>query len=306
MESEAVTVIDVQALTTMKDPPEAVLLEAKKAAQALHDVVAQKARPVIMNGEQYLEFEDWQTLGRFYGITAREDGDAEFVDLGGVRGFKASAIAIDARGREISRATAYCLNDEEKWRGRPKYEYHYVLADDSTTAEDPGPDAIVWEPNPNKPGKSRPKKTRVLVGDEAVPLFQLSSMAQTRANAKALRNVLSWVVVLAGYRPTPAEEMDGIYERQEPPAAPKATPQPPPPPAPTDRDPGDDREETPEEVYRRAGVEPPARKAAPPAAAGKVPCPHCGKPAGQSKFPKANATHFCGVCKRSFAPVGGK
>jgi len=35
----------------------------------------------------------------------------------------------------------------------------------------------------------------------------LSSMAQTRAGAKALRNRFAWVVVLAGYRPTPAEEM---------------------------------------------------------------------------------------------------
>ena len=34
-------------------------------------------------------------------------------------------------------------------------------------------------------------------------------MAQTRAQAKALRNVLAWVVVMAGYAPTPAEEMDG-------------------------------------------------------------------------------------------------
>jgi hypothetical protein len=40
------------------------------------------------------------------------------------------------------------------------------------------------------------------------PSFQLKSMAQTRACGKALRNVLAWVVVLAGYRPTPAEEMD--------------------------------------------------------------------------------------------------
>jgi len=35
-------------------------------------------------------------------------------------------------------------------------------------------------------------------------------MAQTRACAKALRNVLAWVVVLAGYAPTPAEEMDSV------------------------------------------------------------------------------------------------
>lgn len=40
------------------------------------------------------------------------------------------------------------------------------------------------------------------------PLWQIRSMAQTRACAKALRNVLAWVVVLAGYEPTPAEEME--------------------------------------------------------------------------------------------------
>lgn len=38
-------------------------------------------------------------------------------------------------------------------------------------------------------------------------MFQLRSMAQTRACAKALRNVLAWVVMLAGYKTTPAEEM---------------------------------------------------------------------------------------------------
>ena len=54
-----------------------------------------------------------------------------------------------------------------------------------------------------------PQKEKVSAGEVAVPLFQLRSMAQTRACAKALRNVLAWVVVLAGYRPTPAEELDG-------------------------------------------------------------------------------------------------
>lgn len=40
------------------------------------------------------------------------------------------------------------------------------------------------------------------------PLFQLRSMAQTRACAKALRNVFAWVVVMASFAPTPAEEME--------------------------------------------------------------------------------------------------
>ena len=42
------------------------------------------------------------------------------------------------------------------------------------------------------------------------PEFMLRSMAQTRASAKALRNVFAWIVVMAGLKPTPAEEMDGI------------------------------------------------------------------------------------------------
>lgn len=42
------------------------------------------------------------------------------------------------------------------------------------------------------------------------PEFQLKSMAQTRAAAKALRNVLAWVAVIAGYEGTPAEEMEGV------------------------------------------------------------------------------------------------
>ena len=52
------------------------------------------------------------------------------------------------------------------------------------------------------------------------PLFQLRSMAQTRACAKSLRNCLAWVVVLAGFEPSVAEEMTG----EEAGAAPKADP----------------------------------------------------------------------------------
>lgn len=39
------------------------------------------------------------------------------------------------------------------------------------------------------------------------PVFQLASMAQTRAGSKALRQILGFVVALAGYSPTPQEEM---------------------------------------------------------------------------------------------------
>lgn len=43
--------------------------------------------------------------------------------------------------------------------------------------------------------------------------YALESMAQTRATSKALRLPLGFVIVLAGYDATPAEELDGVAER---------------------------------------------------------------------------------------------
>ena len=50
---------------TIGRPPAIVLDEAREAARVLRDVISQKDKPVIFNGQQYLEFEDWQTVGRF-------------------------------------------------------------------------------------------------------------------------------------------------------------------------------------------------------------------------------------------------
>lgn len=160
MENEMIVYEASQGLTIMR-PPEEVLAEAQRAAKALAEVVGRKRKPVMFNGEQYLEFEDWQTVGRFYGVTAKVVS-TEFLDLGGVQGFIAKAAALRTDGMEVSAAEAMCMNDEPNWKNKP--------------------------------------------------LFQLRSMAQTRACSKALRNVLAWVVVLAGYRPTPAEEMQGVYK----------------------------------------------------------------------------------------------
>ena len=177
----------------MARPPETVLAEAKRAADALQGVIRGKKNPVIFNKEQYIEFEDWQVLGRFYGLAAKVVSTAP-VEYGGVRGFEARAVVVDIRtGVEVSAADSMCLNDEDKWSVRTKYEW--------------------------RDGK------RVASGEVAVPMFQLRSMAQTRACGKALRNVLAWVVVLAGYKPTMAEEMTGdeTNERNPPTAMPART-----------------------------------------------------------------------------------
>ncbi len=139
-------------------PPDRVISEARIAVNVFKGVIEQKPRKVIINKEQYLEYEDWQTLGEFYRCSAITR-DAVPIEVDGVKGAKAHAdlVNIDT-GLIIGGAEAYCLRDEENWRDKP------------------------W--------------------------FQLASMAQTRAGAKAFRNRLAWVAVMAGYRPTPAEEME--------------------------------------------------------------------------------------------------
>jgi hypothetical protein len=194
--------VEVQAMgMAMARPPEVVLAEAHKAAVALQGVIKGKKNPVVFNKEQYIESDDWQLLGRFYGLTAKIVSTTP-VDYGGVRGFEARAVVVDVRnGIEVSAAEAMCLNDEEKWSARAKYEWQDELDADGKK---------VWDA-----AAKRYKGKRVQVGTVAVPMFQLRSMAQTRACAKALRNVLAWVVVLAGYKPTVAEEMTGDEEPGE-------------------------------------------------------------------------------------------
>lgn len=192
-------IYDEKDLVVYRDPS-IVLEEARKAAKALSDVIAGKKKKVIFNGEQYLEYEDWQTIGRFYGLSVKVESTHPF-QVGDVRGFEARAVVINLKtGQEISAADAMCLNDEDNWGKRTKYEWHYVKKSGGTSKEDPGKLEIIWI-------SGKPKKQRIAVGEEQVPLFQLRSMAQTRACAKALRNVVAWVVVLAGYKPTPVEEL---------------------------------------------------------------------------------------------------
>lgn len=147
--------------------PEQVLEFAHKAAKALTDVIAAKPKKVMIRGEQYLTFEDFQTLGRFYGVTAGIEWCKAATDERKAFGYEARAIAYHA-GHIISAAEASCFRTESLWFDKPS--------------------------------------------------FQIKSMAQTRAAAKALRNVLAWVVVLAGYKPCPAEEMIDYNKSSDSPA----------------------------------------------------------------------------------------
>lgn len=63
-------------------------------------------------------------------------------------------------------------------------------------------------------GEEKPWNTR--------PKYARRSMAQTRATGKACRLAFSWIMSLAGYEVTPAEEMTPIIEAEQEPAREKS------------------------------------------------------------------------------------
>lgn len=119
-----------------------------------------KEKKVFFNGKRYAEYDDFQYIGTFYGITVKTF-DPHFVEIGGRKGFHAKAMLLRDQ-QEIGRAEGFCMDDEPNWRNKP--------------------------------------------------LFQLASMAQTRAAAKAYSNLFRPIIRMAGLEGTPAEEMDSMAD----------------------------------------------------------------------------------------------
>jgi len=148
--------------------PEEQIEFAKRAADVLRKIITKKHIQKIGNSE-HLKIEAWQTVGTFFNVTAQITA-TDYVEYGKgktyVRGYRATAVAVNTgTGEVMSRANAFCLNDEHNWKKKE--------------------------------------------------LYALASMAETRAASKVLRLVFAWVVVLAGYSPTPAEEMSSAIKTNE-------------------------------------------------------------------------------------------
>jgi hypothetical protein len=159
--------------------PKAVIEAAKSIAVELTALVKQSGWEVKIAGRPHLKVEAWQTLANFYGCTPRTVSTAP-ISYGSADGWEAVAEILHREsGRVIGRGEGMCLNDEENWSTRPKYN---------------------WDEATNK---------KTYIGEVEVPAYALRSMAQTRASAKAMRLVFAWIIVLAGYEGTPAEEMPG-------------------------------------------------------------------------------------------------
>jgi hypothetical protein len=180
--------------------PEAIIAEANMCATALMAAVRKNGWAVKFSegGKEHLYFEAWSLLSSMYRVTPRVK-ETRLVQIGDVTGYEATAEAFHGpSGVVISTADSMCLDDEDKWADRPVKEWKTINGE----------------------------RKKVPTGEfTPVPLFQLRSMAQTRAMAKALRGPFSWIIAMAGFAPRPAEDATGDEPEEQKGKAPVQQPQ---------------------------------------------------------------------------------
>lgn len=104
----------------LEGDPEVQLQFAHKAAKTLMSWVAQKPKKVLIKGEQYLEFGDWQILGRFYGSTVSTEWTRAIERNGKVWGYEARVVVLKD-GVVISSAEGMCTRSEKRWMQADEY-----------------------------------------------------------------------------------------------------------------------------------------------------------------------------------------
>lgn len=156
------------------DDPVEVIEKATRAADALKSVVASRGLIVSIRGKEHPRVEAWQTLGAMLGVFPVPAKDVQRVPW--------PSPVPDELKELHRRGLAYGF----------EAFYRAQRPDGSLLG---GGEAMCTR------SEGRPWKD----GDD----YALKSMAQTRAISKALSSPLRFVMTLAGYEGTPAEEMPG-------------------------------------------------------------------------------------------------
>ena len=146
--------------------------ERMKQMQETAAILAEPVRQrhtVTISGREHVRVEGWTMLGALLGVHPYLVWTRPLTDDGGPNGWEARVEARTLDGRTVGSAEAQCTRDENMWSHHPT-----------------GKGGRTLEPRDD---------------------YALRSMAQTRATSKALRQPLGFVITLAGFDPTPAEEM---------------------------------------------------------------------------------------------------
>lgn len=185
--------------------PSDVVATATLAADALADVIKKKRLFKKIGTKEHVLVEGWQTLGTMVGVHAIADG--------GVRELPWPTLTEIQEPEDPGPAPREGTAAYPRWKAledvHAEWRHHQAVRMARDTGRAYGFAASF---NAVKDGQvvgwgegraTRAEKRWVSAEDYAV-----ASMAQTRGQSRTLRGCLGFVVSLAGYAPTPAEEAD--------------------------------------------------------------------------------------------------
>ena len=165
------------------DDPVQIIRKSAEVAGALKDVLAKQNMISKISGRDHVKVEGWQTTGVMLGVSARVAWSRPYCDP-----VSGEPVVSDYEVVEFNKKTQVERRFHvtgHSWEARVEV----VRADGEVIAAG---EAMC----------SRNESTWAKRDD-----FSLRSMAQTRATSKALRGVLGFIVTMAGYEASPAEEM---------------------------------------------------------------------------------------------------
>jgi hypothetical protein len=180
----------------LAEQPEEVLAKATQIANSLNSLVNERGLAVdVGRGRKHLEVSAWQALGWLLGALGGEALHAETVWTRRV---------LDPDGQPVRhRYTAHVKQYYSKKQGGGlKSETTYEV------------DGFDWEACVEVRtaagvlvGRAEAMCSRAEGGWGTSDDYAVRSMAETRAESRAYRRAAGWIVAIAGYSPTPAEEM---------------------------------------------------------------------------------------------------
>jgi hypothetical protein len=199
---------------------------ATDVANRFSDIVKQRRMFKRIGDRDHILIEAWQTVGTLAGVFATEAGGVTEIPWPNVEQLGAVwEQPPPAPGPEPRRP-----KDSPEWQEwktadelRKRYEHHAALLDARAIGKAFGFKAAFRAVKNGQDvgwGEGRVDRTeRTWVSRDD---YAIASMAQTRGQSRALGAPLRFIVKLAGYETTPAEELDGTA--QDAPAAAPAAP----------------------------------------------------------------------------------
>jgi hypothetical protein len=123
MDGKEIVPVNTEAnIAPILQSPQEIVDDAAEKAKVLRDVVKQADLAKKFGGKkEHLEFEAWQTIGKFYGCTPVTEWTKPIYEGEKIIGWEARVLVADSEGRTVAAAENMCMRDEPNWKGKPNY-----------------------------------------------------------------------------------------------------------------------------------------------------------------------------------------